>query len=423
MSKYLSVSMIGKWAVHCYQPGSDIRVYGVLGPIDPSVEVKDILEVANAGDIVIEDITRLSRSQNGIREPSATLKITFEGQTLPRRVKIGYVSYPLRPFVAPVKRCYKCQKLNHFAEGCDSPRRCLLCAGPHEHSMCTSAVKCCANCKGPHHANAPECPFIMKATAVEKLRATGRSYAQAVKEVEVAEHRQVPNQYRAMPSAPFSTPLTSVSPSRPLPGALSTVTIPVDVHHAQGSYSDSGSRPLTNLQVAKANTSAEAADNQSGENNFADLRRVMKEELASSEKRLRETICESLTEFSIKLGKFMNEVFKLNLLSEGTKERSLLLISLLRNAFGQEVGEALQREWISASCGTSGHDRVLGTSPKVSVSDSVQPKKVVDQVSVGSLISPVGPSPSQLTRVVSKQGGRARGRGKSKTAASSARSQ
>jgi hypothetical protein len=234
----------------------------------------------------------------------------------------------------------------------------------------------------------------MKATAFEKLCATGRSYAKAVKKAEVAEHRQVPNQYRAMSSASHSTPWSSVPPSCPLPRALSSATIPVGVHQTQGSNLDSGSRPLKNLHVAKAYTSAEALGNQTGENYLADLRKVMKEELASSENRFGETIRAWLIDFFIKLEKFMNEVLKLNLQSEGTKERSLLLISLLRDAFGQEVSEALQREWVSASC-TSGHNRILEASPEVSVSDYfVQPKKVVDRVTVGTLISPVGPSPS-----------------------------
>ena len=92
--------------------------------------------------------------------------------------------------MAPAMRCYRCQQVGHLAEGCNGPRRCLLCAGPHEHSVCTSAEKHCANCKGPHPANSLECPFIAKATAVEKLRANGRSYAQAVKEVEFSVQRE-----------------------------------------------------------------------------------------------------------------------------------------------------------------------------------------------------------------------------------------
>jgi len=58
IANYLDVSMIGKWAVRCYQPGSDVRVYGVIGPIDPNVDMKEMVELASAGDIVISDIIR-----------------------------------------------------------------------------------------------------------------------------------------------------------------------------------------------------------------------------------------------------------------------------------------------------------------------------------------------------------------------------
>jgi hypothetical protein len=75
----------------------------------------------------------------------------------------------------------------------------------------------------------------------------------------------------------------------------------------------------------------------------------MREELASRKKQVDDIIHASLAGFSIELGQFMNEVFKMNLLSVGAKERSLLLISLLRNAFGPEVNEALQEEWLPAS--------------------------------------------------------------------------
>lgn len=162
IANYLDVSMIGKWAVRCYQPGSDVRVHGVIGPVDPNVDVRDVVELASAGDFVISDIVRLTRFRNGNREPSATLKVTFQGQALPKKLKIGYVSYSVRPFVAPPMRCYRCQRLGHLAEGCNSPRRCLLCAGPHEHSVCTSVEKLCANCGGSHQANSLECPYITK---------------------------------------------------------------------------------------------------------------------------------------------------------------------------------------------------------------------------------------------------------------------
>jgi hypothetical protein len=53
------------------------------------------------------------------------------------------------------------------------------------------------------------------------------------------------------------------------------------------------------------------------------------------------------------LGDFLHEVFKINLLNEGAKERSLFLISIPRNAFGQEVSGVLQGEWLHACTAVS----------------------------------------------------------------------
>jgi len=168
----------------------------------------------------------------------------------------------------------------------------------------------------------------VKAIAVEKLRATGYTYAQAIKEVELSAQRQAPGPVVPRSPASYAYIVANSSPLCPSPVALTTVAIPVDVHQSQGSCSGlhtKQSQPLVGQQ-AQSGSTVVAAEQQGSETAFADLRGIMKEELASSEKRLDDSIRASLTGFSIKLGQFMNEVFKLNLLSEGTKERSLLLI-------------------------------------------------------------------------------------------------
>lgn len=149
----------------------------------------------------------------------------------------------------------------------------------------------------------------------------------------------------------------------------------------------------------------------------------MREELASSEKRVDDIIRASLTGFSIKLGQFMNEVFKMNLLSEGAKERSLLLISLLRNAFGPEVSEALQEEWLPASGAASGQGHTPGKPSEDCVPTIVKTKKVAGTEQTRSLLPLVGSASLQLNRVLSKQGGRSKGRGKGKTASGREQSQ
>jgi hypothetical protein len=126
----------------------------------------------------------------GVRAESSAVKVIFEGWLLPKKVYIDYLRYPVRPFVLATLRCFRCQGVGHVAGGCTGPRKCLLCAGPHDKSECphsTGLKRTCANCGGPHSASARECPVIVGARAVEKLRATGLSYADAAKKV-----RQLP---------------------------------------------------------------------------------------------------------------------------------------------------------------------------------------------------------------------------------------
>jgi hypothetical protein len=52
------VSVIGKWTVRCYQPGSDVRVFGVFGPIDCNASVESIKELATAENTEITGIFR-----------------------------------------------------------------------------------------------------------------------------------------------------------------------------------------------------------------------------------------------------------------------------------------------------------------------------------------------------------------------------
>lgn len=79
----------------------------------------------------------------------------------------------VRRFAPGVTQCFRCQGYGHIAARCESPEKCLQCAGPHKHTDCpctSDGVKCqtsfycmhapwkCANCKGAHTATDPDCP-------------------------------------------------------------------------------------------------------------------------------------------------------------------------------------------------------------------------------------------------------------------------
>lgn len=58
---------------------------------------------------------------------------SFEVESLPDNVKLGYISYPVRAYVPNTLRCYRCQAYGLVAAVCwrEDPR-CLKCAEGHE---------------------------------------------------------------------------------------------------------------------------------------------------------------------------------------------------------------------------------------------------------------------------------------------------
>jgi hypothetical protein len=92
-------------------------------------------------------------------------------------------------------------------------------------------------------------------------------------------------------------------------------------------------------------------------------------------------------------------------MNEDVKDRSLLLISLLRNAFRLEVSEALQEEWLPANRVVSGKDQIPRKKPSEDcVTTFVQTKKVAGTEATILLLPLVGSASLQLDRVLPKQG-------------------
>lgn len=91
-------------------------------------------------------------NREGNRMKSLSVELRFEGDELPDKVKVGFISYSVRPLaVAPPLRCYNFQKYGHVATICKSRKRCARRGGEHDYGKCEGAgIKCC-NCGGDHN--------------------------------------------------------------------------------------------------------------------------------------------------------------------------------------------------------------------------------------------------------------------------------
>lgn len=57
-------------------------------------------------------------SKNGTKQESLSVLLQFREEVLPARVKVGFMSFYVRPYVPPPLRCFKCQRFGHVAAVC-----------------------------------------------------------------------------------------------------------------------------------------------------------------------------------------------------------------------------------------------------------------------------------------------------------------
>lgn len=129
---------------------------------------------------------RIFMNREGNRMESLSVELRFEGDELPDKVKLGFISYSVRPFVAPPLRCYNCQKYGHVATVCKSRKRYARCGGEHDYGKCEGAgIKCC-NCGGDHNVAFGGCEVRKRAIEMQNEKnKKNMTSAEAAKVVDV----------------------------------------------------------------------------------------------------------------------------------------------------------------------------------------------------------------------------------------------
>ena len=135
-----------------------------------------------------EDIETMLSSEGMLKvkklggNSSLCYKIIFNMIKRPDRIKVfgDRRSFPIRAYIPPPLRCYKCQKYDHASSTCRLPKGeyiCQRCGGNHQskiykdgklESECDQEMKCC-HCKQKHEAGYIKCPTQISYVEVNKL--------------------------------------------------------------------------------------------------------------------------------------------------------------------------------------------------------------------------------------------------------------
>ena len=145
----------------------------------------EILEGLKAEGVIKLD--RISVFRDGQRKPTGTFILTFQSQTLPKYIKVGYYRVAVSQFIPNPVRCYKCQKFGHTKFNCRKNEVCTKC-GQEDHTdsqECKNEAKC-ANCRGKHASNDKECPKWKEEKEIQRIKAErGISYTEAKKQMDI----------------------------------------------------------------------------------------------------------------------------------------------------------------------------------------------------------------------------------------------
>ncbi|GFN87213.1 RNA-directed DNA polymerase from mobile element jockey [Plakobranchus ocellatus] len=102
-----------------------------------------------------------------------TVVLTFDSPKLPSRIRAGYLTLDVRPYVPLPMRCYKHQRYGHGKDKCKKPAAvCVRCGkGGHVERDC-SADPHCVNCRGDHAASSKTCPKFLEEQAIFSISAS-----------------------------------------------------------------------------------------------------------------------------------------------------------------------------------------------------------------------------------------------------------
>ncbi|KAG7196383.1 hypothetical protein KM043_018835, partial [Ampulex compressa] len=112
---------------------------------------------------------RMTTRRNGIVQDTASILLTFERPNLPDKVRAAMYSLPVRAYIPPPLRCFRCQKFGHTSLRCKAEPTCACGNIPHEGRPCIDPI-ICIHCQGRHSAASRNCPRYKEEADIQKIK-------------------------------------------------------------------------------------------------------------------------------------------------------------------------------------------------------------------------------------------------------------
>lgn len=141
--------------------------FGVIKDIELDLTETELLKHISS-QIEVATAKRLNRRNEEGWTPSETIKLGFNGSTLPSYVYLFDMRIKVAPYKFPVTQCSRCWRYGHSVKICPSNNIiCPKCGGHHEN--CTVMTFVCPNCSRNHMALSKECPVFIKEKRLREI--------------------------------------------------------------------------------------------------------------------------------------------------------------------------------------------------------------------------------------------------------------
>ena len=106
---------------------------------------------------IISEVHQLTKKiDNNNRNRPVLFVLTFDTQTWPERVRIGWTVCEIRRYIPRPRRCFNCQRYDHGGSNCRAAvGTCAIC-GAQTHGDCNADPRF-ANCSGNQPVYSTEC--------------------------------------------------------------------------------------------------------------------------------------------------------------------------------------------------------------------------------------------------------------------------
>ena len=175
-SRLVNKTSIGQVEVRTIpEPTVHRVVRGILRYVQMDEFLKRIEWVSDSGGhthskVKVKGASRLTFKDG---KASEAIRVTFISQKPPLLMKINKQEYRVRPYVAEVRRCHRCQRYGHTKRQCNSKQEvCQMCGCQgHSSSGCRATQRKCCNCGGEHSAGSMDCRVRKEWQVANQLRA------------------------------------------------------------------------------------------------------------------------------------------------------------------------------------------------------------------------------------------------------------